>query len=185
MGCHAVLQGIFPTQGSNSHLSCRPHWQAHSGTANSRLQSHLCPSPSLRASLLCLGQRRQLLPPGLLQWGRPASFLLLKVISQVPEAKRASGGKVKRWEDFFFKARLTKASDSSETKEETQVFSSTTQAGEMRNILSWELTEAESSESTERNTEGVGVNMCTQGRQREKLKQREMTYFPLPCRSSD
>ena len=30
MGCHFCLQGIFPTQGSNSHLLCLLHWQADS-----------------------------------------------------------------------------------------------------------------------------------------------------------
>ena len=28
--CHALLQGIFPTQGSNLHLLCLLHWQAGS-----------------------------------------------------------------------------------------------------------------------------------------------------------
>jgi hypothetical protein len=28
VGCHALLQGIFPTQGSNLHLLCLLHWQA-------------------------------------------------------------------------------------------------------------------------------------------------------------
>ena len=28
VGCHAPLHGIFPTQGSNSHLLCLLHWQA-------------------------------------------------------------------------------------------------------------------------------------------------------------
>ena len=27
VGCHALLQGIFPTQGSNPHLLCLLHWQ--------------------------------------------------------------------------------------------------------------------------------------------------------------
>ena len=27
VGCHALLQGIFPTQGSNLHLLCLLHWQ--------------------------------------------------------------------------------------------------------------------------------------------------------------
>ena len=35
VGCHGLLQGIFPTQGSNAHLLCLLHWQAgvlyHSG----------------------------------------------------------------------------------------------------------------------------------------------------------
>ena len=28
VGCHALLQGIFLTQGSNQHLLCLLHWQA-------------------------------------------------------------------------------------------------------------------------------------------------------------
>ena len=30
VGCHFLLQGIFPTQGSNSYLLCLLHWQAGS-----------------------------------------------------------------------------------------------------------------------------------------------------------
>ena len=30
MGCHALLQGIFQTQGSNPRLLCLLHWQAGS-----------------------------------------------------------------------------------------------------------------------------------------------------------
>ena len=30
MGCHALLQGIFPTQGSNPQLLSLLHWQAGS-----------------------------------------------------------------------------------------------------------------------------------------------------------
>ena len=30
MGCHALLQGIFPTQGLKLHLLCLLHWQAGS-----------------------------------------------------------------------------------------------------------------------------------------------------------
>ena len=30
MGCHFLLQGIFPTQGSNLRLLCLLHWQAAS-----------------------------------------------------------------------------------------------------------------------------------------------------------
>ena len=30
VGCHALLQGIFPTQGSNQHLLYLVHWQAGS-----------------------------------------------------------------------------------------------------------------------------------------------------------
>ena len=30
MGCHFLLQGIFPTQGSNLHFFCLLHWQAGS-----------------------------------------------------------------------------------------------------------------------------------------------------------
>ena len=45
MGRHALLQGIFPTQGLNWHLLCFLHWQA-----DSLLLSHLG-SPSL-----CVGE---------------------------------------------------------------------------------------------------------------------------------
>ena len=38
VGCHALLQGIFLTQGSNPHLLCLLHWQAgslpHLGSPN-------------------------------------------------------------------------------------------------------------------------------------------------------
>ena len=40
MGCHALLQGIFLTQGSNPHLLCLLHSQASSlplGNSNSQL----------------------------------------------------------------------------------------------------------------------------------------------------
>ena len=30
VGCHALLKGTFPTQGSNSHVLCLLHWQAAS-----------------------------------------------------------------------------------------------------------------------------------------------------------
>ena len=30
VGCHALPQGIFPTQGLNPHLLCLLHWQADS-----------------------------------------------------------------------------------------------------------------------------------------------------------
>ena len=33
-GCHALLQGIFLTQGSNPHLLCLLHWQVGSFTTN-------------------------------------------------------------------------------------------------------------------------------------------------------
>ena len=33
VGCHFLLQGIFLTQGSNPHLVCLQHWQAHFFTA--------------------------------------------------------------------------------------------------------------------------------------------------------
>ena len=30
VGCHTLLQGIFPTQGSNLHLLCLLHWEVDS-----------------------------------------------------------------------------------------------------------------------------------------------------------
>ena len=41
VGCHSVLQGTFPTQGTNSYLLCLLHWQAYS-----LLQSHLGNPPA-------------------------------------------------------------------------------------------------------------------------------------------
>ena len=47
VGCHALLQGIFPTQGSNLHLLCLLHWQVsffyhwhHLGSPNFKLFPH-------------------------------------------------------------------------------------------------------------------------------------------------
>ena len=34
VGCRALLQGIFPTQGSNPRLVCLLHWQAGSFTTS-------------------------------------------------------------------------------------------------------------------------------------------------------
>ena len=52
MGCHALLQGIFPVQGSNPHLLCLLHWQTGSlplgpletPLAIDFLVTHLCPT---------------------------------------------------------------------------------------------------------------------------------------------
>ena len=47
IGYHALLQQIFPTQGSNPHLLCLPHWQAGSlplaphGKSYVSVQKHL------------------------------------------------------------------------------------------------------------------------------------------------
>ena len=47
MGCHFLLQGIFPIQGSNLHLLCFLHWQAdflplrHIPGANSHISRYL------------------------------------------------------------------------------------------------------------------------------------------------
>ena len=48
MGCHSLLQRIFPTQGSNPHLLCLPHQQANS-LPLSHLGSHR-PTPERRGS---------------------------------------------------------------------------------------------------------------------------------------
>ena len=47
MGCHALLQGIFPTQGLNPHLFCLLHWQENSLPLRSTQFSsvaQLCPT---------------------------------------------------------------------------------------------------------------------------------------------
>ena len=59
MGCHALFQGIFPTQGSNQCLSCLLHWPvgslplspaaaATAAAAAKSLQSCLTPRPHRR-----------------------------------------------------------------------------------------------------------------------------------------
>ena len=40
VGCHALLQGIFPTQGSNLHLLHLLHWQAGSLTTSATWEAH-------------------------------------------------------------------------------------------------------------------------------------------------
>ena len=42
MGCHFLLQGIFPTQGSNLHLLCLLHWQVGSLSLEPPGKSRLC-----------------------------------------------------------------------------------------------------------------------------------------------
>ena len=61
VGCHALLQGIFPTQGSNPYLFCLLHWQADS---------------------------LQLVPPGKWEWSPTVqlAFHFLNGVSWWPEA---------------------------------------------------------------------------------------------------
>ena len=47
VGCHALLQGIFPTQGSNLHLLGLLHWQAGSLSVISTWET---PSPGATAT---------------------------------------------------------------------------------------------------------------------------------------
>ena len=72
-GCHALLQGIFPTQGLNSHLLRLLHWQAGSSSlvppflpvAEQRRENHslkVCRSG-------CHTQVRVSWEDGLLHWG--------------------------------------------------------------------------------------------------------------------
>ena len=59
--CHALLQGIFPTQGSNPCLLCLLHWQVGSlplGKPKARtsgLRFHLCEPQTNYSTSLCLG----------------------------------------------------------------------------------------------------------------------------------
>ena len=41
MGCHALLQGIFLTQGLNPHLLCLLHWQVGSFTTSGTWEAQL------------------------------------------------------------------------------------------------------------------------------------------------
>ena len=40
VGCHALLQGIFPTQGLNPWPLCLLHWQAGSLTTSTTSETH-------------------------------------------------------------------------------------------------------------------------------------------------
>ena len=81
MGCHALLQGIFLTRGSNLCLLCLLHWEAgslpelHLGGPGVPL-GEMCTQPvQKQALLLCspLGPRQRCCPlPGLqARWGEP------------------------------------------------------------------------------------------------------------------
>ena len=72
VGCHALLQGIFPTQGSNPGLLCLLHWQAGSlslaplGKPKGEGQEGGISSPPL--SCLPAFGWHHLLPRGLPRW---------------------------------------------------------------------------------------------------------------------
>ena len=67
MGCHFLLQGIFPTPGLNTHLLCFLHWQvsslplSHQGSPHAfLLVLKICPSravplPTIRICVLSTG----------------------------------------------------------------------------------------------------------------------------------
>ena len=50
VGCHFLLQGIFPTQGSNPYLLCLLHWQADSLPLNHLGRPQRKTSPNLKAA---------------------------------------------------------------------------------------------------------------------------------------
>ena len=66
MGCHFLLQGIFPTQGSNPLLLCLLQWQAPSSPLSAAVAGTLFSS-------VCCGGRHPLLLC-LLRWQAPSSL---------------------------------------------------------------------------------------------------------------
>ena len=55
-GCHALLQGIFPTQESNLRLLCLPHWQGSSlplASPGKPNVYHTFPQDSVFQSMFC------------------------------------------------------------------------------------------------------------------------------------
>ena len=52
MGCHLLLQGIFPTQGSNSQLLCLLHWQVGSLPLMPPGKPHVCCAAAAAAKSL-------------------------------------------------------------------------------------------------------------------------------------
>jgi len=51
VGCHFLLQRIFPAQGSNRHLSLLLHWQA--GSFNTMPPEKPSPDPKLKGKKAC------------------------------------------------------------------------------------------------------------------------------------
>ena len=85
MGCHFLLQGIFPTQGSNLCLPCLLHWQADSLPLVPPVQfSHSVVSSSLwppwtavRQTFLSITNSQSLLKLMCLELVMPSSHLIL------------------------------------------------------------------------------------------------------------
>ena len=55
VGFHFLLQGIFPTQGSNTYLLCLLHWHVGSLPAEPPRKPHLCMNELLKVRALRLG----------------------------------------------------------------------------------------------------------------------------------
>ena len=92
VGCHALLQGIFPIQGSNRHLLRLPHWQAgslppgppgkpclmvSSAESLSPVQLFVTPGTAARQASLCITNSQSL--PKLMSIGpvMPSNHLIL------------------------------------------------------------------------------------------------------------
>ena len=69
MGCHALLQGIFPSQGSNPHLLCLLHRQGGSGPL-------MPPGKPKLSSLACL------IPSNVISLGSELLFVVLQLKSE-------------------------------------------------------------------------------------------------------
>ena len=54
MGCHAFLQGIFPTQGLSPHLLCVLHWQECLVNLVNRGMRSVKPSTGKRLMSCCI-----------------------------------------------------------------------------------------------------------------------------------
>ena len=75
MGCHALLQGIFPTQGLNLYLLCLLHWQVGPLTLAPPIQYKIKIKLKIKTSNNSSYE--------ILTWGIPKSLILLKK-SQTP-----------------------------------------------------------------------------------------------------
>ena len=71
-GCHALLQGLFPTQGSHLSLLCLLHWQAGSLPLAPPRMWNCSPRPSLSRGPTCMVAFKVM---GLVLYRETASFL--------------------------------------------------------------------------------------------------------------
>ena len=96
VGCHALLQGIFPTQGSNLHLLHLLHWQLCSLPL-------VPPGKALIVSLLIRASSLSVTSQHKMAAGAPAITCIFDQKEEVKERTRAPPGASAPFENLFLK----------------------------------------------------------------------------------